>query len=174
MWRATVCGMHVPVCCYRACLNARWCFQIKVTLVMTTVRVRYHVALVDFLPAGLEPLNPALKDMLVPTGPVRRNPFRYRWYSRTHWPEHQNLRDERAEGNHNSGENGSGVVYVMLVCVVVCCSAFRSLLWSGEYEWSYTARATTKGSFVVPPAKAEEMYSPENFGRSGTDHVLVV
>jgi hypothetical protein len=29
------------------------------------------------------------------------------------------------------------------------------------------------GTFVVLPAKAEEMYSPEVFGRSGSDWVIV-
>jgi hypothetical protein len=29
------------------------------------------------------------------------------------------------------------------------------------------------GSFVVPPAKAKAMYSPEVFGRSGSDWVIV-
>jgi hypothetical protein len=36
------------------------------------------------------------------------------------------------------------------------------------------ARATTPGSFIVPPTKAEEMYQPETFGRSATDRVEVV
>ncbi|MFN2220151.1 MAG: hypothetical protein ACK2UA_16205, partial [Anaerolineae bacterium] len=64
------------------------------------------------------------------------------------WYEHQNMRDERAE-------------------------AFTSLLWDGVYDYSYVARATTPGNFVVPPAKAEEMYSPEVFGRSASDRVIV-
>ena len=64
------------------------------------------------------------------------------------WYEHQNLRDERAE-------------------------AFTSLLWDGVYEYTYIARATTPGTFVVPPAKAEEMYSPEVFGRSASNTVIV-
>ena len=34
-------------------------------------------------------------------------------------------------------------------------------------------RATTPGAFVAPPAKAEEMYAPETFGRTGTDWVVV-
>jgi uncharacterized protein YfaS (alpha-2-macroglobulin family) len=34
-------------------------------------------------------------------------------------------------------------------------------------------RATTPGEFVVPPAKAEEMYAPETFGRGATDRVVV-
>jgi uncharacterized protein YfaS (alpha-2-macroglobulin family) len=51
--------------------------------------------------------------------------------------------------------------------------AFTSLLWEGVYGYSYVARATTPGTFVVPPTKAEEMYAPETFGRSGTDLVIV-
>ncbi len=35
------------------------------------------------------------------------------------------------------------------------------------------AYTTTPGQFVVPPAKAEEMYHPETFGRTGTDFVKV-
>jgi hypothetical protein len=62
--------------------------------------------------------------------------------------EHQNLRDERAE-------------------------AFASYLYAGVYDYSYVARATTPGNFVVPPAKAEEMYAPETFGRSSSDRVIV-
>jgi uncharacterized protein YfaS (alpha-2-macroglobulin family) len=51
--------------------------------------------------------------------------------------------------------------------------AFASLLWEGVHEYTYIARATTPGSFIVPPAKAEEMYFPETFGRSGSDKVLI-
>jgi alpha-2-macroglobulin len=47
--------------------------------------------------------------------------------------------------------------------------AFTTLLWEGVYEYSYITRATTPGQFVVPPTKAEEMYSPEVFGRTGQD-----
>ncbi|MBC7880823.1 MAG: hypothetical protein H7Y37_05765 [Anaerolineae bacterium] len=47
------------------------------------------------------------------------------------------------------------------------------MLSEGAYDYSYTARATTPGVFVVPPLKAEEMYQPEVFGRGGTDRVVV-
>ncbi len=43
---------------------------------------------------------------------------------------------------------------------------FVDHLPAGMYRYRYLARATTAGSFVVPPAKAEEMYSPEVFGRT--------
>ena len=41
------------------------------------------------------------------------------------------------------------------------------------YTYSYVARATTPGEFVVPPTKAEEMYAPETFGRSASDRLVV-
>jgi uncharacterized protein YfaS (alpha-2-macroglobulin family) len=44
---------------------------------------------------------------------------------------------------------------------------FADHLPAGMYRYRYLARATTYGSFVVPPTKAEEMYSPEVFGRTG-------
>jgi uncharacterized protein YfaS (alpha-2-macroglobulin family) len=105
---------------------------------------RYHVALSDPLPAGFESLNPELAT----TGRIpddKRDETRQR---QSLWFDHQNLRDERTE-------------------------AFTSLLWEGVYDYSYVTRATTPGSFIVPPTKAEEMYHPETFGRGNTDRVRV-
>jgi hypothetical protein len=119
--------------------------RVRVVISMVADNRRYHVALVDPLPAGLESVNPALAvSQREPSQPAQP----YYWWSYWNWYEHQNLRDERAE-------------------------AFTSLLWDGVYEYTYIARATTPGTFVVPPAKAEEMYSPEVFGRSASDIVIV-
>jgi len=133
--------------------------RVRVRLTMVAQARRYHVALVDQLPAGLEILNPSLatteaippdagggNTSVVEVGSrsIGRN---YYWW-RMNWFEHQNFRDERAE-------------------------AFSSLLWEGVYNYTYVTRATTPGQFVVPPAKAEEMYMPETFGRTGTDFVTV-
>ena len=119
--------------------------RVKISLVANTRR--YHVALVDPLPAGLEIVNPALAvSEDVPEDPsVMQDRWWWWWWP---WYEHQNLRDERAE-------------------------AFTTLLWEGVYSYSYVARATTPGEFVVPPAKAEEMYTPEVFGRSASDKVII-
>jgi uncharacterized protein YfaS (alpha-2-macroglobulin family) len=114
--------------------------RVRVKLAMVNEHRRYHVALVDPLPAGLEPLNSSLAT----TGPI---PTSKRRWSAT-WYEHQNMRDERVE-------------------------AFTPQLYAGVHRYEYTARATTPGTFVVPPAKAEEMYMPETFGRSGSDRVIV-
>jgi hypothetical protein len=122
--------------------------EVRVRLVMVADSRRTHVALVDPMPAGFEALNPALAV----TGPIppdeeTGNGIRgiYWWWQ---WFEHQNLRDDRAE-------------------------AFASLLWAGTYDYTYVARATTPGTFVVPPTKAEEIYAPETFGRSGSDVVII-
>jgi uncharacterized protein YfaS (alpha-2-macroglobulin family) len=122
--------------------------RVRIRVTMVAPSRRYHVALIDPLPAGLEALNPALAVVgdLPQTDPSTEN--RYGWWWWGPWYEHQNLRDQRAE-------------------------AFTSLLWDGVYEYTYVARATTPGEFIVPPAKAEEMYSPEVFGRSGTDRMVI-
>ncbi len=122
--------------------------RVRVRVTMVAPSRRYHVALIDPLPAGLEALNPALAVVGSIPQSDPDSGSRYGWWWWGPWYEHQNLRDERAE-------------------------AFTSLLWDGVYEYTYTARATTPGTFIVPPAKAEEMYSPEVFGRSGTDRVVV-
>ena len=134
--------------------------RVRVKLTMVAQARRYHVALVDPLPAGLEILNPGLAvTEAIPVAPRKSRNTSVRTYSsrsygrgysywRSRWFEHQNFRDERAE-------------------------AFSSLLWAGVYNYIYVARATTPGDFVVPPAKAEEMYHPETFGRTGTDFVKV-
>jgi hypothetical protein len=135
--------------------------RVLVRLTMVAPARRYHVALVDPLPAGLEPLNPALAvtgsvpddggSDVTPLGAPGlggpRHPGRWWWWSRP-WFDHQNLRDERVE-------------------------AFSALLWEGVHTYRYVARATTPGTFVVPPPKAEEMYAPETFGRGATDRVVV-
>ena len=123
--------------------------RVRIKLKMVNENRRYHVALVDPMPAGFEAMNPALAV----TGPVPQDPNEQKsrgaywwWYST--WYDHQNMRDERVE-------------------------AFSPLLWEGVHDYTYVARATTPGNFVVPPPKAEEMYMPETFGRGGSDRVII-
>ncbi|HSJ91726.1 MAG TPA: hypothetical protein VK917_06635, partial [Ilumatobacter sp.] len=125
--------------------------KVRVRLTMVADAQRTSVALVDPLPAGLEPLNPALA--VTSTTPPEEGgddpiPLDCCWFWGWNWFEHQNLRDDRVE-------------------------AFASYLPGGTYEYTYIARATTPGEFVVPPTKAEEMYAPEVFGRTASDRVVV-
>lgn len=50
---------------------------------------------------------------------------------------------------------------------------FVDRLPRGAHRFRYLARATTTGVFVTPPARASEMYSPENFGRAPASTVWV-
>lgn len=120
--------------------------SVRVRLTMVADARRTHVALVDPIPAGLEAVNPTFAtSVTVPlSDPSAQSGY---WWWR--WYEYQNLRDDRSE-------------------------AFTSYLPGGTYEYSYVARATTPGEFVVPPTKAEEIYAPEVFGRSASDRVIVI
>lgn len=64
------------------------------------------------------------------------------------WFDHRNIRDDRLE-------------------------IFAARLSGGVHYYEYFVRATAPGVFVAPPAKAEEMYSPETFGRSRSDSVTI-
>lgn len=118
--------------------------RVRVRVTMVAPTRRYHVALVDPLPAGLEAVDPSLavSGNAPPVSADAAKTWRGTWF------QHQNLRDERAE-------------------------AFTTLLWEGQHVYEYVARATTPGTFVVPPPKAEEMYHPETFGRGASDRVIV-
>lgn len=50
---------------------------------------------------------------------------------------------------------------------------FIDHLPAGIYHYRYLARATSLGSFILPPTRAEEMYSPEVFGRTGAQTLRV-
>jgi uncharacterized protein YfaS (alpha-2-macroglobulin family) len=111
--------------------------RVLVKLEALNTSARDAVALVDPLPAGLEPVNTALATSERAVSDLDVDAW-----------DHVELRDNRAE-------------------------AFRMQLPAGSHRFSYTARATTPGTFIAAPAKAEEMYSPETFGRSAGTTVIV-
>jgi uncharacterized protein YfaS (alpha-2-macroglobulin family) len=50
---------------------------------------------------------------------------------------------------------------------------FATRLTEGTHVYSYVARATTSGTFRTAPARAEEMYTPEIFGRTSSTVIEV-
>jgi uncharacterized protein YfaS (alpha-2-macroglobulin family) len=142
--------------------------RVRVSLSVVADSRRTNMALIDPLPAGLESLNPDLvvtqplpfeaNEPGVIDGPefyegdAYAEEFGGGAYDIGYWPgtwyEHENLRDDRTE-------------------------VMTSLMPAGTYEYDYIARATTPGTFVVPPTLAEEIYAPETFGRAGSDTVVV-
>ncbi len=134
---------------------------VRVRLRVKVPATRHFVVLDDALPAGLEAIDLTLRtegepgvgltepelaaeqttDETADTGPG------YHWYYGS-WDsgwwspfDHKEMRDDR-------------VVYS------------ATILWKGTYTATYIARATTPGTFVRPPAHAEEMYNPAVHGRT--------
>jgi uncharacterized protein YfaS (alpha-2-macroglobulin family) len=130
---------------------------VRVRIRVTVLADREFVAIEDPLPAGLEAVDLSLRtsSALPPfegaprlnaeqnaEGPLGQR-YRYGSWDAGWWTpwEHREIRDDR-------------VLY------------FARQLWKGSYLVSYVARATTPGTFVRPPAHAEEMYNPALHGRS--------
>ena len=109
----------------------------RVTLRLIIPMDRYFLILEDPLPAGLEAVNLELK-----TESQRL------WEAVTK----RSRRALRLWGHKELHDNR----------VVV----FSEWLRPGVYEFSYLVRALTPGEFVLPPARVEEMYTPEVFGRT--------
>lgn len=118
--------------------------RVAIKVTMVAVGPRYHVSLVSPVPAGLELINPVLEGTASVSDPFAGL---QRWYYGP-WYDHQQLLDERAQ-------------------------AIATYLPGGVYEYDIVARATTAGTFLVPPAAAAEIYSPETFGHGATDRVIV-
>lgn len=130
---------------------------VRVRLRLTVPSTRSFVVLDDALPAGLEAVDLSLRTSSTLPGPGTKTageeeadqqeqtevPSWYGMWDAGWWSpfDHRELRDDR-------------VVYS------------ATLLWPGTYTASYVARATTAGTFVKPPAHAEEMYNPAVYGRS--------
>ncbi len=124
---------------------------VRVRLRIVVPSRRYFVAVDDPLPAGLEAVDLNLRTSASSrlAGKAKSKIYDFHsWYAFFAFS-HKEKRDDR---------------------VVL----FSDRLPSGVYEYTYLARATTIGTFVVPPLKAAEMYHPEVFGRNGTKIVQIV
>jgi len=110
---------------------------VQITLRVITAQERHFVVVDDPLPAGFEAINPRLKMTSVAYQEGRDDESSSWW--RTGF-DHIERRDDR----------------VML---------FANILPAGEHVFTYMARATTPGTFTLPSTHAEEMYTPEVFGK---------
>jgi uncharacterized protein YfaS (alpha-2-macroglobulin family) len=138
---------------------------VRVRLRVTVPADRQFVVVDDALPAGLEAVDLSLRTASLTPGPgigqhldwltpaeaegegeeigAGASQWYYGSWDSGWWSpfDHREIRDDR-------------VLYSATV------------LWKGAYTMTYVARATTPGTFVRPPAHAEEMYNPAVYGRS--------
>jgi len=118
---------------------------VRIDLEISVQDRRHYVVVDDPLPAGLELVNTEYKTSAHQAQNDEAGPFGS--YPSWHF-NHRELRDERS-------------------------LHFADELPPGTYTLSVIARSTTRGTFITPPARSEEMYHPEVFGRSATDRMTV-
>ncbi len=130
--------------------------NVRVKLRVVASDVRYYVAVVDPMPAGFESVNEtfATTAKTRPGGSTSeewttggQHGRGWWWWYWDPW-DYKEKRDDRVQ-------------------------LFQDRMYGGVFEYTYVARATTLGNFVVPPLRAEEMYEPETFGRSATERVII-
>jgi len=124
---------------------------VRVRLTVTVPERRHYVVVDDPLPAGMEAVNLAFATSDAGLGDKRTSTHARRgaWWQDWSDPfDHKELKDDR----------------VLL---------FADQMEAGVYVYEYMARTTTRGNFFLPPAKVEEMYAPETFGRTAASKVVV-
>ncbi|MEX2663317.1 MAG: hypothetical protein WD227_15410, partial [Vicinamibacterales bacterium] len=130
---------------------------VRVTLTFRLTKERRFVAVTDPLPAGFEAVES--------------------WFATT-------AGDLRAQQNRQTSERGGEEVNSWERWWRVGgfdhverhddrIQLFATRLSEGVHTFSYIARATTAGTFRTAPARAEEMYTPEVFGRTATTTIEV-
>ena len=132
---------------------------VRVRLRITAPTTRYFLVLDDPLPAGLEAVDLSLRTASAMPGPGAKA------VATGEEPDHEE-QDDAPRWGYGSWDSGwwSPFDHRELRDDRVVYSA--TMLWAGSYTASYIARATTAGTFVKPPAHAEEMYNPAVSGRS--------
>jgi uncharacterized protein YfaS (alpha-2-macroglobulin family) len=125
---------------------------VRVTLTFQLTQERRFVAVTDPLPAGFEPLESwfATSARALADEQASRDTGEDSWdaWWRRGGFDHVERHDDRVQ-------------------------LFATRLSEGTHEYSYVARATTAGTFRTAPARAEQMYEPEVFGRTATAVVTV-
>ena len=134
---------------------------VRVTVTVVAPADRVFVRVEDFLPAGLEPIDPQLAIV-------------------SPWLREQ-LREEQAAALRGSASGYCAPWYGW------CYSPWDQVdlrddrlvlqaheLPRGVHEYVYYARATVPGDFFVAPVHAEETYLPEVFGRSDSSRFTVL
>jgi uncharacterized protein YfaS (alpha-2-macroglobulin family) len=132
---------------------------VRVTLRAVTPVDRFNVALVDWLPAGLEPIDTSFATSARAYGGDTGGGWR---------PEETGIfaPDEPQEWvstwvfNRRELRDDSVALYA-------------DYMPAGIHVQTYLARATTPGDYAHPAATVEEMYAPEVFGRTESGRFVV-
>jgi uncharacterized protein YfaS (alpha-2-macroglobulin family) len=110
----------------------------KVRVIVSAQDRQAHVAVVDRLPAGVEPVltrfTPNIREESAPRRPLWWEAYQTTW-------QQQELHDDRA-------------------------AVFADVLGAGQSTHEYLVRAVAAGTYAVAPATVEAMYRPQVHGQS--------
>jgi uncharacterized protein YfaS (alpha-2-macroglobulin family) len=127
---------------------------VRVTLTIRVPKERRFVAVTDPLPAGFEAVeswfNTTSEELAQSTEQYGGRTYGSQWMS---WWSRAGF--DRAERHDNRVQ------------------LFATRLTDGTHTYSYVVRATTAGTFRTAPTHAEEMYTPEIFGRTASTQIEV-
>ena len=132
---------------------------VRVDLFLDLPAARNYVVIDDPVPGGLEPVN---RD-LATTSVMDAEAGEFAAAAGSFWFEHddwQNYGYSRWSFYHRELRHEAVRFYA-------------DYLSPGNYHLSYTAQAIASGSFSVLPAKSEEMYDPDVYGRSLPARLIV-
>jgi alpha-2-macroglobulin len=124
---------------------------LRVTLRIVTPVTRFDVAILDPLPAGLEAVNSSFAT-------ASRAPLKP---------------PQEVEATRALPAYGGGWVFDHAEVDDDEVRIYADYMPAGIHTYRYVARATTPGTYLHPPATAEEMYEPENFGRTAQTQFTV-
>jgi alpha-2-macroglobulin len=131
---------------------------IRVDLYLSLPATRHYVVVDDPVPGGLEPVNLdlATSSAVDAAGSGQYDP-RSMIFSAENWHGYQ-----QGFWNfyHRELRHHAAIFYA-------------DYLLAGNYHLSYTAQAVTDGTFMVLPARAEEMYEPSIYGNSNSMQLIV-
>ena len=112
---------------------------------------RYDVAVIDRIPAGLEPVDASFAT----TSRAPRTPPAF------------------GGGTTDIPQWGGGWVFDHHETDDDQIRLYADYMPPGIHTFRYQVRATSPGDYLHPPATVEEMYEPENFGRTEGGRLVV-
>ncbi|MEQ1504763.1 MAG: Ig-like domain-containing protein, partial [Myxococcota bacterium] len=134
---------------------------LRATITVVTPVTRHDVAVVDRIPAGFEIVDTSLATASHAPTDVPTEELGYA-DADTIEDRTNPLPDYGGSWAFDHHELDDGEVRL-----------YASYLPAGVHTYRYQVRATSPGTYTRPPATVEEMYEPENFGRTGGGTVTI-
>lgn len=132
----------------------------RVNLTVVTPVVRHNVAVVDRIPAGFEALDASLATASqAPSGDAEDLGY----------AEPETIEDRMDE----LPEFGGSPAFDHHEIDDAEVRLYAEYMPPGVHTYRYVVRATSPGTYTHPPATVEEMYEPENFGRTKGGKIVI-